>query len=151
MNLVIDGNMGLNYLKCVFKLFQKIAQGCWISNDPSWMWCRNLDTLLSDIRWLILHKSSQIQHMSVANSTDVHRIRNDRVLQRVVKKPTLWTSEIRRWYKKSEGTVLFIIAIQHIHTLRRMSLDYVVGFRVQILLCHVYWGLRPNIPFKTSK
>ena len=89
MNLVTVGIMGLNYLKYVFKLFQKISQGHRISDDPLLMWHLNFDTLFLDIRRLILHVFSQIRHMSVANLTNVHHITDDIVLQHVIKKPML--------------------------------------------------------------
>ena len=65
MNLVTVGNMGLNYLKYDFKLFQKIAQGRRISDNPSLICHKKFDTLLSDIRRIILHVSLQIRQTSV--------------------------------------------------------------------------------------
>ena len=69
MNLVTIGNMGLNYLKYVFILFQKISQGRKKYDESSSKCRRKFDKLLLDIRRLILQVSSQIWHMSVAYST----------------------------------------------------------------------------------
>ena len=110
MNLVKVGNMHLNYLKYVFILFQKIAKGHRKSDDSSYKRHCKFDTLLSDVRRIILQESSQIRHTSIANETHVHQISDDIVLQSVIEKPTLGTSKIRRCLKKSEGTVLFMIA-----------------------------------------
>ena len=87
-----------------FKLFEtclyiisKNSQGCWKSDDPSSICRRKFYTLLSDIWQLILHVSSQIWHMAIANSTNIRHITDDIVLQRVVKKHMLRTSKIWHW------------------------------------------------------